>query len=39
MAVFKAATAGHWAERRDSRKNLFKREKNLPVRILSFRDI
>ena len=30
--------AGHWAERTDGRKNLFKREKNLPVVILSFRE-
>ena len=27
-----------WAERTDGRKNLFKREKNLPVVILSFRE-
>ena len=30
--------AGHWAERTDGRKNLFKRKKNLPVVILSFRE-
>ena len=32
------SAAGHWAGRTDGRKNLFKREKNLPVVILSFRE-
>jgi hypothetical protein len=32
------APAGYWAERAESRKNLFKREKNLLVMILSRRE-
>ena len=33
-----ALLAGHWAERTDSRKNLFTRGKNLPMMILSLRE-